>query len=168
MIRVQFTRAQRILCLFAVFTTSLAVVALLFGHQDQSVQERVITTVLAAFLMIPCRVLLPIGFRFANTLPPLSAWPLPRLSSIGHTLLVQHRRLSLKVAQARMSQASRRHLLTVDPDARENRVSLAFARQRSDDSIEEIHGESQLDGVTGYDRAAFHPVQATRSARVGT
>lgn len=156
----QFTRVQRILCLFAVFTTSLAVVALLFGHQAQTVQERVVTTVLAAFLMVPCRVLLPIGFRVANTLPPLSAWPRPGVSFIAHSLVAKRRRLSSRVAQAKVSYASRRHLAAEEPRGRDNRLSLV--KQSSEESVEEIRDVSQLD--TGSDpavsRSTFGPMRA--------
>lgn len=91
---IQFTRVQRVVSLAAVFVTSLAVVAFLFGQAPIDVEDRVLTTILAGVLMSPCRVLLPIVFRSANTLPPLPRWPLPRLHSVVYWALRGKKRQS--------------------------------------------------------------------------
>lgn len=89
---IKFTRVQRVVCLAAVLVTSLAVVAFLYGQQPLNVEDRVVTTILAAFFMFPCRVMLPVIFRKANTLPALPRWPHLRLPNAVLTAVLKQRR----------------------------------------------------------------------------
>lgn len=88
---IKFTRVQRVVCLAAVFVTSLAVVAFLYGQEPINIEDRVATTILAAVFMIPCRVLLPFVFRQANTLPALPRWPHRRMTSAVNTVVTSIR-----------------------------------------------------------------------------
>ena len=88
----QYTRVQRVAVLCAVFLTSLAVVALLFGRRSSQLQGRLVAALLAACAMFPCRALLPMAFRAANTLPALPLWPRPSMAAVASMVLAKLRR----------------------------------------------------------------------------
>ena len=92
----QYTRVQRVAVLCAVFLTSLAVVALLFGRRSSQLQGRLVAALLAACAMFPCRALLPMAFRAANTLPALPLWPRPSMAAIASMVLAKLRRANRK------------------------------------------------------------------------
>lgn len=107
----QYTRVQRVVVLCAVFLTSLAVVALLFGRRSSQLQGRLVAALLAACAMFPCRTLLPMAFRAANTLPALPLWPRPSMAAIASMVLA-------KLRSANRKRGDKRGLLSVSIDTR--------------------------------------------------
>jgi hypothetical protein len=66
---------ERVMVLAAILFTSMCVSAMVCGRRPDAVQSRVITGMLAAVCMVPCRLLLPLLYRSATQLP---AWRIER------------------------------------------------------------------------------------------
>jgi hypothetical protein len=66
---------ERVMVLAAILFTSMCVSAMVCGRRPDAVQSRVITGLLAAVCMVPCRMLIPHLYRTATQLP---AWRIER------------------------------------------------------------------------------------------
>ena len=89
--REQYTRTQRIVTLFAMFLTSLMVVAFLFGNTKSStLVGSFMTTVFAGCLMIPGRLVIPRLFRASNAFPSLGRWGRMQLVTVALMYRRQH------------------------------------------------------------------------------
>lgn len=122
----QFSRVQRIVSLATVFVTSMMIVAFLYGHHPENLEGRVITTVLAALVMMPCRVWLPALFGAANTLPPLNSWANVGVSAAAKRIMYKNG--GGKGGKARRASAVQPVLLSPTAEATARKPATASER----------------------------------------